>query len=162
EAELTHMEHDAVILASKRDVAVAQMNELLHRDPELPLPPPSKELTVGAAPDRREAGRLGKEAVERRPEIEAARLHVPAEQARSERAEREAFPDITLSTSYNSMWDMPEHRWMVGLALNLPIQVGRRSGGAEEASAARARFESEVARLTDKARTEVVVALKRL
>ncbi len=162
EAELTHLEHDAVVLASQRDIAVAQMNELLHRNPELPLPPPPRDLPVSAAPDAHNAAHLADEAVSRRPEIASMRSHARAEQARADRAARESYPDLAVSTSYNSMWDMPEHRWMVGLSLNLPIQVGRRAGAVEEANAARARFESEAARLTDKARTEVVVALKRI
>lgn len=162
EAELTHMEHDAVVLASHRDITVAQMNELLHRSPELPLPPPPHELPVSVGPDARSATRLADEAVGRRPEIAAMRSHARAEQARADRASRESYPDLAVSTSYNSMWDMPEHRWMVGLSLNLPIQVGRRAGAVEEANAARARFDSEATRLTDKARTEVVVAVKRL
>jgi cobalt-zinc-cadmium efflux system outer membrane protein len=162
EAELTHLEHDAVVLASQRTITVAQMNELLHRDPELPLPPPPKDLTVSAAPDARGAAHLADEAASHRPEIAATRSRARAEQARAERAERESYPDISVSTSYSSMWDTPEHRWMVGLSLNVPIQLGRRAGAIEEANAARARFDSETGRLTDKARTEVFVALKRL
>lgn len=162
EAELTHMEHDAVILASERDVAVAQMNELLHREPSLPLPPPPQELELPRTPDTNDAARLGEHAASARPEIESMRYHAQAEQARAERAGRESYPDLTLSTSYNSMWDMPEHRWMVGVGLNVPLQLGRRRGAVEEAEAARARFDAEAARMTDKARTEVVVALKRL
>jgi outer membrane protein TolC len=160
EAELTHMEHDAVILASARDVTVAQMNELLHRDPALPLPPPPKDLALQAAPGVGDAKRLADEASAHRPEIESARLHARAEQARADRAQRESYPDLTVSTSYNSMWDTPEHRWMVGLGFNVPLQLERRRGAAEEASAARARYESEAAQLSDKARTEVAVALK--
>ena len=162
EAELTHMEHDAVILASQRDIAVAQMNELLHRDPDLPLPPPSKDVPVSAAPDSSSTAHLADEATKRRPEIESMRLHARAEQARAERAGRDSYPDLAVSTSYNSMWDTPEHRWMVGLSVNVPIVTGRRPGAVEEANAARARFDSETTRLIDKARTEVVVASKRL
>ncbi|HEX8796098.1 MAG TPA: TolC family protein [Polyangiaceae bacterium] len=162
EAELTHMEHDAVILASDRDVTVAQMNELLHRDPGLGLPPPAKELATPASPDLGDTKKLETEASERRPEIDAARMRARAEQARAERAQRESYPDLTVSTSYNSMWAMPEHRWMVGIGFNLPLELGRRQGGVEEADAARARFESEAASLSDKARTEVTVALHRL
>jgi cobalt-zinc-cadmium efflux system outer membrane protein len=162
EAELTHMEHDAVVFAAERDVTVAQMNELLHRDPEAPLPPPKKDLALPSAPDVGESKRLAEEAAAKRPEIAAARLHARAEQARADRADRESYPDVTVSTSYNSMWNMPEHRWMVGLGLNLPIQLGRRTGAVEEANASRARFESEASRMVDKARGETVVALKRL
>jgi outer membrane protein TolC len=161
EFELTHMEHDTVILASRRDVTIAQMNELLHRAPESPLPPPPRELSVPAA-DLRDPQRLEAEAVDHRPDIVAARDRARAEQARSDRASRESFPDLTVSTLYNSMWDMPEHRWMVGLGFNLPVQTGRRGGAVEEANAMRAQYEADAARLTDAARTQVVVALKRL
>src|SRR5580692_4108128 len=58
EFELTHMEHDTVILASKRDVTVAQMNELLHRAPELPLPPPPKDLPTPGDADLSAPARL--------------------------------------------------------------------------------------------------------
>jgi outer membrane protein TolC len=162
EAELTHMEHDLVILTTERDATVAQMNELLHRDPDRPLPPPTNDLLL---PDEADAGsvrRLSDEAVAKRPEIEATRLRARAEQARAERAGRDSYPDLTVSTSYNSMWDMPQHRWMVGLGFALPLQFGRRAGAVDEANAAKARFESDVASLTDKARTEVAVAAKRL
>ena len=42
ESELAHMEHDTAILSSEREILVAQMNELLHRDPSDPLPPPRR------------------------------------------------------------------------------------------------------------------------
>ncbi|MGO9835003.1 MAG: TolC family protein [Polyangiaceae bacterium] len=162
EFELTHMEHDTVILASQRDVTVAQMNELLHRDPELPLPPPPKDLATRASADVAVPGRLETEAVDHRPDIAGARQHARAEEARAERAERESYPDVTVSTSYNSMWDAPEHRWMVGLSFNLPVQTGRRRGAVDEANAMRAKYEADAARMSDMARTQVVVAVKQL
>ncbi|HEY4157711.1 MAG TPA: TolC family protein [Polyangiaceae bacterium] len=165
EAELAHMEHDAAVLASQRDVTVAQMNELLHRAPELPLPPPPHVLPKPASRGALDAGgaqRLQAEAIARRSEISAARERARAEGSRAERASRDGYPDFTLSTSYNSMWDMPEHRWMVGLGFNLPIQGGRRAGAEDEALAARAQFESEAARMTDAVRTQVFVANKQV
>jgi outer membrane protein TolC len=162
EFELTHMEHDAVIFASKRDVTVAQMNELLHRAPELPLPRPAKDLAPPAGPDAADTQRLEAEAVDRRPDVAAMRQHARAEQARADRASREYLPDFTVSTSYNSMWDMPEHRWMVGLSFNLPVQTGRRGGAVDEANAARAKFEADSERMGDAARTQVAVAMKQL
>jgi cobalt-zinc-cadmium efflux system outer membrane protein len=162
EFELTHMEHDTVILASKRDVTVARMNELLHRDPALALPPPPAELPMQAAADVSSPGQLEGRAVDQRPDIAGARLRARAEMARAERAGREAYPDVAVSTSYNSMWDAPEWRWMVGLSFNLPLQAGRRAGAVEEASAMRAQYEAEGARMSDVARTEVVVAVKQL
>jgi cobalt-zinc-cadmium efflux system outer membrane protein len=161
EAELAHMEHDAVILVARREVTLAQMNELLHRAPDLPLPPPPQELPPPAAPDAATSS-LQQIAMQSRPDIIAVEQRAKAEQARSERAERESYPDLTVSTSYNSMWDMPEHRWMIGLGFDLPLQRGRRAGAADEARALRAQFEQEAARLRDAARTQVFVVLKEL
>jgi outer membrane protein, heavy metal efflux system len=161
EAELTHMEHDTIILASQREILVAQMNELLHRAPELPLPPPPGELPAPGTVKSSVAS-LQTEAIERRPDIAAAREHARAQQAKVDRAERDYYPDFTVSTSYNSMWDMPEHRWMVGLGLSLPIWTGKRSAMAEEATAMRAQFESDVARMSDMVRTQVFVSMKQL
>ena len=125
------------------------------------LPPPPAELSI---PDFPEVGptRLQEEALQSRPDILAARQRARAEQARVERAEREYFPDFNVSTSYSTMWDMPEHRWMVGLGFNLPIQRGKRAFASDEARAMRAQFESDVLRLSDSARTQVFIALKQL
>ncbi|MEO6601450.1 MAG: TolC family protein, partial [Polyangiaceae bacterium] len=161
ESELAHMEHDSAVLASQRDVIGAQMNELMHRPPEAPLPPPPRELPLPPDLDA-DTKQLEAQALRGRPEIAAARYHAQAEQARADRADRESYPDLTLSTTYNSMWDMPEHRWMVGVGLNLPIQTGRRAALRDEALAARAQFESQAVRMSDAARTRVFVALKQL
>ncbi len=170
EFELTHMEHDTVILASERDVTVAQMNELLHREPEASLPPPPEQLPLpspGAssapyASDVRDPRRLEAEAVAKRPDILAARERARAEQARADRASREYLPDVTVSTAFNSMWDTPEHRWTIGLGFNLPVQMGRRGGAVDEARAMRAQYEADAASMSDAARTQVVVAGKQL
>jgi outer membrane protein TolC len=162
ESELAHMERDTAVLSSQRDVVMAQMNELLHRDPGEALPPPPTELTLTATPDVRDPKRLEELAVSGRPDIAAVRQRARAQQARADRAGRDAYPDVTVSTSYNSMWDMPEHRWMVGLGFNLPIQTGARTGAAEEATAMRAQFESDARRLEASARTQAFVSLKQL
>jgi cobalt-zinc-cadmium efflux system outer membrane protein len=161
EAELTHMEHDTVVLASERDVLVAQMNELLHRAPELPLPPPPAELALPARPEA-EPGRLARDALTSRPDLAAARARVRQQGARALRAEREDFPDFTLSTSYSSMWDMPEHRWMVGVGLQLPLQLDKRAAAVEEARAHQAQVESELERMSTAARTQVFAGAKRI
>jgi len=162
ETELAHMEHDSAILASRRDIVVAQMNELLHRDPAASLPPPPQELPLPPEPEKSDPKRLQEDVVSKRPDIRALHDRARGQQARADRAGRDGYPDVTLSTSYNSMWDMPEHRWMVGVGFSLPIQTGARTGMQEEATAMRAQFESEASRLTDSARTQVYVSLKRL
>lgn len=161
EGELLHMEHDAMVLGAQREIVVAQMNELLHRGPDQPLPPPPEALPM-PVPILSSETQLQEQAVNGRQDIVAAKQRARAAQARVDRAERDAYPDLTLSTSYNSMWDMPEHRWMLGLGLNLPIFTGKRAGMAEEARAMRAQLEIDATRLSDAARTQVFVTLKQL
>lgn len=162
ESELAHLERDAAVLASRRDVVVAQMNELLHRDPDAPLPPPPKELSLPPGPDVRDPKRLEMDATAVRPEIAAVRDRARAEQSRADKAGREYYPDVTVSTSYNSMWDTPEHRWMVGLGFNLPIWTGARGGAVDEAAALHAQLESDASRLEASARTQVYVSFTQL
>jgi cobalt-zinc-cadmium efflux system outer membrane protein len=159
EAELAHLDHEAMVLATEREVIVAQMNELLHRAPELSLPPsPARlpELTLLDAP----RARLELEALASRPELEALRSRVRREEAREQRADRESFPDLTVSAAYDSMWEMPQHRWMIGLGLNLPLVTGRRASAIDEARAVRAQLENDLARSSDAARTQVFVAIE--
>jgi outer membrane protein TolC len=162
EFELTHMEHDSLVAASERDVVVAQMNELLHRDPDSPLPPPPESLGSVAAADSGDPHKLESEAGERRPDIASARERARAQGLRAQRASRESLPDFTVSTGYSSMWDQAEMRWTVGLSFNLPIVTGRRAGAVDEANAMRAEYEADAARMADAAKTQVAVALKQL
>jgi cobalt-zinc-cadmium efflux system outer membrane protein len=162
EAQLTHLEHDAAVLESDRDVVLAQMNELLHRDPDAPLPPPVVELEPRDAPQVQSANQLQQDAIARRPEISSARFHARAQAAKAEAVSRESYPSFTVSTSYSSMWDMPEHRWMVGVGINVPLPNERRAGAIDEAHALRAQYDSEVARLSDMAKTQVYVALRKV
>lgn len=160
EAELARLERDTAMLASQRDVIAAQMNELLHRAPDAPLPPPPKDLDLAMPPDASSHERLEAQAIATRPDIVAVRQRAHAEQVRADKAERDYYPDFTVSTSYSSMWDMPQHRWMVGLGFNIPIQTGGHAGAADEARAMRAQFESDASRMEDAARTQVFVALR--
>jgi outer membrane protein TolC len=64
--------------------------------------------------------------------------------------------------SYNSMWAMPEHQWMVGVSLNLPIQLGRREGAVEASEARIAQVQAELSGMTDEIRVEVEQARQRL
>jgi cobalt-zinc-cadmium efflux system outer membrane protein len=151
DTELAHMEHAAMVYGAERDVIMARMNALLHRAPGSALPAPVETLSpprpvAPAAP---------------RPEIEAASLRARAERTRAARWRRDWIPDLTLMMSYDTMWAMPEHRWMVGLGLTLPIEIGHRAAAADEAEAQAARHDDEAVALTDTARAEVAVARTR-
>jgi outer membrane protein TolC len=154
EVELAHLLHEKVIIESDRDVVVARINGLLHRAPELPLPPPPESLPLleASVPP---IAQLREEALASRPELRAAEARIGGAEAALSLAYREYFPDFALSTSYSSMWENTRHRFMVGVSIELPIQLGRRRAAVGEATARRRRLDREYARIEDEIKVEV-------
>jgi outer membrane protein TolC len=159
DVELGHLEHDRVMLETERVSIVARLNGLLHREPTASLPPPPKELALPTAADR---ASLAKLAPDRRPQRAAAEARIHAGEARVRQAERAYYPDFELMASYDSMWDMPAHRWMVGVAIDVPIQRNKRDGDAEAARARLAQAQATRDRLADDVRVEVTRAGREL
>lgn len=143
EVELGHLEHEHAMLETERISIVARLNGLLHRSPSAPLPPPPTELSVPAEPPA--LASLTRDARTARPQKAAAEARVRAGEANVAAAERAYYPDLELMASYDSMWDMPEHRWMVGVAIDVPIQRGKRDAevAAQRARVAQARASVE-------------------
>jgi outer membrane protein TolC len=160
ELELAHVEHDHVRLSSERDVIVARINELIHRPPKSPLPPPPPELpldrSVGQTPDA-----LFEEAVKQRPELAALRARVAAAAAERGLAETESWPDFSVSAAYNSMWSDPQHQFMIGGALNIPIQLERRSAAVDQAESKRRQRDAELEAQLDAVHAEVETERRR-
>lgn len=148
-------------LAAQQKTIAAELNGLLHRAPEAPLPPPPATLEPSPLPDA-DSARLQSLALERRPEIASMRAGIDAARASASMAEREYYPDFEVMGEYNSMWDMPEHQWMTGVAVNVPLQVGARDAAVEQAEARTARARHELERMEDEVRVEVDRALTRL
>lgn len=146
-------------LEGEREVLAAQVNELLHRAPELPLPALPESLEV-PAPIGEASAALQASAVGDRPELRAAAARRDLEDARIAVAEREFYPDFRVMGSYNSMWGMFEHELMVGVAVTVPLWRDRRHAAVDEAEALRDRAIAEVALVEDRIRTEVERALR--
>jgi cobalt-zinc-cadmium efflux system outer membrane protein len=162
EVELVRLERERLAITSARDVTIAQINELLHRDPAAPLAPPPATLALPEPLDARSAADLSSEALTRRPDVAAAQARVRAASARADVARKEYWPELEVMTAYDSRMVMAEHRWVVGVGLALPLQIGRRNAATEEADADRRRREADVASLEDGARGAVAVALRRV
>jgi cobalt-zinc-cadmium efflux system outer membrane protein len=161
EIEQAHLDHQRVRLAADRAILVAQLNALLRRAPERPLPPPPAAL-----PDERSdlpaTTRLQQIALERRPEVHAALARIAARQA-DIRAARAAYgPGIGVMGSYDSMWPSIEHQLMVGVSIELPLALGARGAAVDEASAELEQARSELAELALRIRTEVETARQRV
>lgn len=160
EVELAHVEHQRIVLTSRRAITVAQMNGLLHQAPETKLPPPPAALDI---PDLSPgtSSELQKEALANRPELRSQQARIRGRQAGRELADRESYPDFGVMASYNSMWAMPEHQWMVGVSLNIPLQLGRRRAAVEETEARIAQAQSDLLTVSDEIRVEVEKARQR-
>jgi outer membrane protein TolC len=110
-------------------------------------------------PGAPEAARsLAQLAVEGRPQRVAADARVRAGEARAALAERAYFPDFEIMGSYDSMWDMPQHRWMVGVGIDVPIQRGKRDANAAAARARVVQAQATRDRTVDDIRVEVTRA----
>lgn len=155
EVELGDLERDRIMLEAERDAVVAELNGLLRRDPGAPLPPPPP--AAEAPPDAAgvDGHALGDEAIATRPELRSQAARIRGARAEIDAAHREYYPDLELMGSYDSMWDMPEHRWMVGVGIEIPLQRGRRRAAVDKAEAMSARARSEEDRLRSQIRSEV-------
>lgn len=161
EVELARLARERLAIEAEHDQLVARINGLLHRAPSAALPPAPAVLEVAGAPAGTSA-ELQELALRARPQRDAARARIRAARAEIEVARRASYPDFVVMGSYSSMWDMPEHRWMVGLVVDVPIFRGKRRAAVEQARAhaARAGFEDE--RLADEIRVEVDRAHRRV
>jgi len=141
-------------LDGDRDVLIAQINSLLHRRPDLALPPLPPSLAVPASIDATSES-LQERAIATRPELRSAAAKRDGEDAKLELANRDFYPDFKIMGQYNSMWPRLEHQLMVGIGLNIPLQRDRRHAAVEVARARRGRAMAGLDVEEDKIRSEV-------
>lgn len=161
EVELSDMLREKVSLDAERERLLAQLNGLLHRPPRAPLPPPPEELPLPAEePAPSEA--LEEEALRQRPELEGLRARLGGEEAAVRLARRDSYPDFMVMGSYNSMWMDAPHRLMAGVAVNIPLDFGKRKAAVREAEAKVQRLRLDEQQLISDVRVEVELARTRL
>jgi outer membrane protein TolC len=161
ETELAELLHGDVLLGTAQRRAAERINTLLHRSPEQPLPPPPASLEV---PEEGEldAAALTERALAQRPELRALRARVAAREQSLALARRELLPDFTVSAGYDRFWQEEPLQPMVGLAVNIPLALGRRRGALEQADAELARARAETQRAEDAVRLAVARGVDRL
>ena len=152
EVELGRIGQEHLMVEAERARVVARLNGLLHRDPEAPLPPPRvEELSTAPPPSLAELVRIAAE----RPDAAAATERLHGREAQLALADRASYPDLELMGSYDSMWDMPEHRWMLGIAIDLPLQRGKRAAAEDAARLRTVQATAEVERVRSDIRVDV-------
>jgi len=160
EVEMAHIEHERIKLEARRRVVRAQINGLLHRSTDTPLASPPRELEPAEAPTG-SLEELEHEALASRPELAASGSLVDAADAGIRLARRQYFPDFAVGGSYNNMWDRAEHRYMIGLSVEIPLQLGRRKADLDRAEAERIERRSRRDALVDQIRVELREAYER-
>jgi outer membrane protein TolC len=136
DVELGRQQERLLTLHRMRKVAMARINTLMHVPPEMPLPPPPKQLALGEALPAVEA--LRSLAVSQRPDILALTSRIAAEEASLELACKDAYPDFEVTAAYDTIMGngpMRDLAPQVGLRFNLPVRKGRRYGAIAEAQA---------------------------
>ncbi|TMQ57426.1 MAG: TolC family protein [Candidatus Eisenbacteria bacterium] len=160
EMELAMLDQQEIALARQSRVLQAQLNALLQRDPGSPLSNPPQKITEGGVPSRVDS--LQQLAKELRPELRGWAAQREARKADLSLARRQRLPDFTFSARYDRYWEAAEVRPSVGVAFNLPIQLGRlraaereARAGVEQAEARRQESEARVASEVESALAEV-------
>jgi outer membrane protein, heavy metal efflux system len=136
---IIELDRERLMLETQRRVAVARLNRLLHRKPGAELPPPPAHLAVASSI----------EAPHEHPRQVAASARVRARQAEVEDANLASYPSFEVMGSYDSMWDTWQHRWMIGIGIEIPLEREKRRGDLERARAEQARAAAELASVTD-------------
>jgi outer membrane protein TolC len=157
EVAIARQRERLVTLDRQRKVAIARLNTLMHLPPDHPLPPPPKALD---RPAPLPPVAVLREQAARRPDVQAAKRRVAAEEAAVELAQREYKPDFEVMAAYDTWWQSPEKalRPMIGVRANLPLRLSRRDGAVAEAQFRLAQRRAELARLIDRVHFEVQAA----
>jgi cobalt-zinc-cadmium efflux system outer membrane protein len=155
--EIGRQEERQLTLERMWEVAVARINTLMHLPPDADLPPPPKELSPPEAlPD---AQALRTIAVARRPDLEAIKNRIAAEQASLGLAHKEFYPDFEPFFMYDRFMgnnsQSKDLASMLGVRLNLPVYRNRRYGAVAEAEARIAQRRAELDRQIDQVNLQV-------
>ncbi|ABF91327.1 cation efflux system protein CusC [Myxococcus xanthus DK 1622] len=160
EVELSEVLREQVMFEAERERLRAQLNGLLHRAPQAPLPPLPEAMPAHTA-ESVPAERLQDEALRLRPELEGLRARLGGGEAAVRLAKRDYYPDVMVMGEYNSMWMDTPHQFMAGVTINIPLDFGKRKAAVREAESGLKRLRREEEQLISDIRVEVEQARSR-
>ncbi len=132
EVERTDLDNEELRLRQLQATVQARINALLNRPPHTPLPRAAPMGPPAAPPAYETVKRL---ALSRHPELERLDARVAANQSRAELAEKAFYPDFQVGIGYNSLWDDPDKRPILGVTINVPLDRGKRRAELDAARA---------------------------
>lgn len=138
QVERAQLAEHLLLLQRQQAAARAQINALLNRAPEAPLPA-AAPISLEAAPPTLAA--LGDAALARHPELAGLAAEISARQSRVTVAEKAFYPSFEIGAGYNGVMDPYEKRPMVSVSINVPFDRGKRQSELDEARAEMRRAE---------------------
>ncbi len=164
ELEQLHLHHHGLMLTQQRDTARAQINALLNRAPDAPVPEPG---TVSIPGNVVPLEILQNYALQGHPELRALNARIASHEAQVTVAEKALLPDLRFTAGYNSLWDEADKRPTVGISINVPFNRSKRKAEVNrakwEARRTRLRLANQRAQLLGelaRARAEVIESLE--
>jgi outer membrane protein TolC len=165
--DLLQADVELAMLASRRieldqnaKVVLARINTLLHREPQLPLPPPPTKLEIADGLPHVDA--LRRLALDQRPDLSAQLARIEAEQASVGLAMKEFYPDFEIMGRYDQFWTDVVQRSQAGLYFNIPLNQSRRHAAVCEAMFRVSKMRSEYDAQVDAIRGDVQAGYARL
>jgi outer membrane protein TolC len=157
DVEIGQQQERQLSLERMRQVAIARLNTLMHLPPDVPLPPPPRQLLVSdALPD---AQVLRTQALDRRPDLRALADRIAADRANLALACKEFYPDLEPFVMYDRFMgnnsQSKDLAVMLGVKLNLPVRLARRHAAVAEAQAKIAQRSAELAKQIDQVNFQV-------
>ena len=131
ELEQLHLRRHGLRLAKQKETAQAQMNALLNRAPQAYVPEPGPVSTPkNVAPLETYQER----ALAAHPELLALDAQIGSHLAQVTVAEKAGWPDLRFTAGYNSLWDDPDKRPVIGISFNVPLNRSKRKSEVERAN----------------------------
>ncbi|HIB85441.1 MAG TPA: hypothetical protein EYO59_12830 [Chromatiaceae bacterium] len=131
--ELAELKRKQLALDEHLRIIKYQINTLLHQPLETPLAPAPKHLAP--PPKINFPTHQSHASPHEHPAIAAAAYTLKAARSTLHFSQRNYYPDFHFNAAYNAMWPEMEHRFMLGFAINIPLQLYSRNAMVQEAKA---------------------------
>ncbi len=162
DVELGLQKEKSIILLRMQNVAKARINTLLHLEPDLPVPPSVKEISL--QPENRKGEELRQQARANRPDLLSLAQIVRSDESAVQLAKKEFNPDYEAMASYDSFWQGMDKQmqFQLGFRMNLPARLARRYAALREAQSKLAQHKADYNQLVDQIHFQVQESLEQV
>jgi outer membrane protein, heavy metal efflux system len=132
EIESRDLDNRLLWLLRLKATVQARINAMLNRAPDAELPLADPALGNSGLPSLE---RLQELAVAQHPELAMLDARISASTSRITLAEKALYPDFQVGVGYNELWSNSDQRPTFGVAINLPLDRGKRRADLSRAQA---------------------------